>query len=403
MNAHRKPVTIAVRGSAISWAVVLVMLSAGSCRRAEDTDSGGEQRQGARAADTPGPTTSSASRAEVEALKKEAYDVIDRLIKDFPHDPTPHVVMGAVHARFGNGAEAMKCWNKCLEMNPRHLDAHAAMAVLALDEGQYEKAARRWRKAIEIDPNVPGGRVGLGRALMGLGKAKEAVAVLEEKIAATPGHLPSLLLLGKAYVVLGELAKAETHYRAAIAIEGDCTPAYYGLSMICTRLGREDQARRHMEKFRKLKAAERDKGVEFRLRYKDEPNVRRLVGLAYAEAGVFYRACGHLLKAERHWLKAAEFDPGNPVCRSMLGTLYTATGRYAQALGMYKQAVKLSPENAEYQMRLGTLHAQLSQFDEALAALKRAIELDGDNRQYRKIYQKIRRKKGLGPEEGTQK
>jgi len=384
----------------------LVILAAPSCRSAEDTpDNGARETPKQRGSETRPTATSGpaspASRAEVQELKKEAREVIARVIEDFPHSAVPHVMMGAMHARFGNGAEAMKCWEKCLKIDPRHLDAHAAMAVLALDAGQYEQAVKRWRKAMEIDPEVAGGRIGLARALMGLGKAKQAASVLEQELAKSPNQAPARTFLGKAYLVSGQFEKAGEHYKAAIAVQSDYSRAYYGLSMVCARLGRKDQARRYMEKFRKLKARDRAAAVNRKGRYRDVAAVRDLVALAYTEAGVFYRAGGYPIRAEQHWLKAAEFAPTNPVCRAMLGSLYTANLRYAEALRIYEQVVKLSPDSAEYRMRLGTLHVQLGQLDAGMAALERAIELDGDNRQYRKIYQEIRRRKGLPPAEGT--
>ena len=337
----------------------------------------------------------------MEALEKEAFDVVASLVRTFPQSETPLALMGTVHARFGDGAEAMKCWTKCLEMNPRRADVHASMAKFAFDSGQYEQAAERWRKAMEISPTLRGGRIGLARVLMGLGQGKQAAVMLEEEIQAAPDQAVSQSLLGKAYLGLGQFDKAREHYLRAVTLKPDYTRAYYGLSMACARLGEDSQARGYMEEFRKLKARDRDKAVDGKRKYNDLAAVAQLVALAYTQAGMLHRSAGNPTKAEQHWTKAAELDPKNPICRDMLVSLYLRSRKYADALPVCRQLVTMYPKNARHHAKLGAVHAQLNQLDAALADLERAIELDPDNPQYRDLYQRIRLAKGLSPKEGT--
>ncbi|MDP6547115.1 MAG: tetratricopeptide repeat protein [Phycisphaerae bacterium] len=378
-----------------------------SCRRAEDASDSKPSQQtadhqghGASTSDTL-KTPSSVQRAKVKALETEAFEMIGRLMKTFPERPAPMVLMGTVHARFGNGSEAQKCWEKSLEMDPRCAEAHAAIARFAQSTGRYEQAEARWKKAIEINPKTPGGRLGLARAMLGLGKGEQAALLLQEEIEADPGQAMSHCLLGKAYLELARFDKAKKHYQAAVALKSDFIRAYYGLSMACARLSQTDQARKYMETFRKLKSEERDNVVERKRRYDDVVAIEQLVALAYTQAGMFYKSNGYFLEAEQHWRKAADRDPRNPICRTMLGSLYAQNLRYAQALQMYEQLVKISPRNAAHHAGLGIVRVQLNQLDGALAALKCAVELDQDNPKYRKLYQEIRRMKGLVSGEGT--
>jgi len=341
------------------------------------------------------------ARAKVEALEKEAFDVIARLVRNFPQSETPLALMGTVHVRFGDGAEAMKCWEKCLKMNPRRADVYASMAKFAFEAGQYEQAAERWRKAMEISPALRGARIGLARALMGLGQGRQAAELLEKEIEVAPDQAMSQSLLAKAYLGLGQFAKARDHYRRAVTLKSDYTKAYYGLSMACARLGENSQALEHMEKFRKLKARDRDKAVDGKRNYNDLAAVSQLVALAYTQAGMLQQSAGNPSKAQQHWIRAAELDPKNPICRTMLVSLYSRTGRYAAALDVCKQLVKMSPKTASHHARLGILHAQLKQLDAALADIERAVELDPDNQKYRSLHQRIRQMKGLPPGEGT--
>lgn len=394
----------------VAWSLAVAgILASTSCHRAEDTSRGasarrdGESRRSDASSADARQAPPAAQKPGVKALEAEAVEVIERLMRRFPNRPELLVLMGSVHARFGDADKATKCWEKSLETAPRRADAHASIARVAQGAGRYEQSAERWKKALEIDPAIRGGRVGLARALMGLGKGEQAVSVLLEEIARAPREALPQYILGKAYLELGQFDKAVNCYRTAVELNPEFTRAYYGLSMACARLARDDEAREHMEKFRELKSRDRKKFVDGKRRYDDTAAVGQLVALAYTQAGLFYQSNGCLIEAEQHWLKAAELDPKNPICRTMLASAYKRTLRYAEALRMYRQLVKMSPGNADYHVGLGIMHAQLNQLDAALEALRRAVELDPENRKYRKIHQEIRRKKGLESGEDTNK
>jgi len=409
---------------AICSVAALGLFTAGACRRDEEPQDHAQSRQAGkgggqetRPADASGGPDQASSgpgqgsgdthtkspgaheqvgpeqRATVEALEREALEVSERLVGHFPKSATPLAMMGTMHARFGNSAEAMTWWKKSLEKDPRRADVHASMAQLAFSVGQYEQAAGRWQKALEFGPSRPGVRVGLARALMGLGRLKEAVETLKKEIEASPGQVQAQSFLGKAYLELGELDSAREHYGAAVALQGDYAQAHYGLSMACARLGQTEQARKHLETFRKLRAAERDKEVGHKRAYDDVVRTRQLVALAYTEAGMVYSRGRYEATAERYWRKAADLDPKNPICRTLLASLLARHLKYDEALKICERVVKMSPDNAVFLAKLGIVRAKLNRFDAALSALARAIDLDGDNQKYRDIQKDILRRK----------
>ena len=76
------------------------------------------------------PTTAKAPNAEklravpsglpatMEALKQEASDLAERTIEAFPYDPDSHALKGNSCYFSGRAADAVKSWEKCLELDP---------------------------------------------------------------------------------------------------------------------------------------------------------------------------------------------------------------------------------------------------------------------------------------------
>ena len=80
-------------------------------------------------------------------------------------------------------------------------------------------------------------------------------------------------------------------------------------------------------------------------------------------------------EAEVHWLKAAELDLKDTVCREELARLHLQGQRIGEALQILEELAEIEPRNVTYQMDIGLLNGRLSQFDAAEQAFKRAREL----------------------------
>lgn len=344
------------------------------------------------------PPERPAPRAAVEALEKEALDAVRQLIKAMPKSSDPLALMGVAHLSFGNTAEAMQWWERCLKMNSRRPDVYDGMAQVAEAKGEYEKAIELWRKVLQINPRLPDIRNKLAGVLIDSGKLNEAIAVLEEELEVAPEQRSSpLILLGKAYLQLREYAKAQEFYEAAVEIEPDHRGAWYGLATAHARLGHSEEARRFMERFQKVRAADRDADIRHkrsrRGRGRDLVRVRRLAAHVHTSVGITYHSKGYLRRAEPYWKRAAELDPKDSTCRVQLAKLYLNGGKFEKALPICEQLVKIDPANTMFRVNLGVLYAETNRIDAALAEIQRAIDLKPDNAAYRRIYQQIQEKK----------
>ncbi len=372
-----------------------VLLPAESTRSEPDGSTQSAGKTPVPDAGSPDPQSPSASPQtpetpeSVEALEAEAFAVVERLTRDFPGETDPIGMMGMLHNRLDDTAEAVKCWQQCLERDPRRADAYGAMGMIALRKQEYQEAADLMRKALGLDPALRGARHVLADALISLGRSQEAVAVLREQVEVSPENSRTFCMLGKAHRQLGEYPEARESYLQAIELDSNCTKAYYGLATALARLGHTDQARQYTEKFRQLKSREDTAHRGRRAEYTDMTWARRVLVLTHTEAGRVYLGHGFLWKAEQHLEKAADLDPTDVACRKELAPLYERTDQHRRAVEVCEQLRGIDPKDAQLHALAGALYTQIGEIDAARDAVRHALELDPDNASYRRLDQRI--------------
>lgn len=312
---------------------------------------------------------------QVAALKEEELKLVQALVRDFPNSADPIVLMGNVQLRHGNATEALKFWEKGLQLNPRRADVYKAMGWFVMGKEQYEEAIAHWQKALQIDPRMPGVHNGIARALMGLGKHAEAIEELHKDIEISPGSGASYFLLGQEYLQQKEYEKAKANYEKAVSLEPNLTNAYYGLFTVCTRLKERAKANEYMEIFKKLKAEDMKVLKDRDDAYNDLIDMRKAAAETYMLAAKMYQGRGDTQKGEQILKKAATLDPNNTVYLMQLASLYQASNRPSDALAMHKKIGEIEPNNLTCQLNIGVFSARLKQFADAEAAFAKAITL----------------------------
>jgi len=312
----------------------------------------------------------------VEALRREAQDVIQQAMKDFPKSTTPLVLMGNFHLQLGNRAEAVKWWQKVLKRDPKRADVYYRMAGVASENGDYQHTEKLCRRARQIAPTLKGVNQRLGQALLELGKPEEAAKALEEEIRRHPQTNAPYSILGQAYLQLKQFDKAVANYEKALEMTADDSRACYGMSLACLRLGQTDEAGKYRERFRKLRSAESESVRAERKTFSDLDWMCGVVARIHVDAGhAIYSRRRRLREAEWHLNRAAVLDPKDQICRQRLVDLYVHQKRYTEALKIGQQLRQLDPANPNYHLNAGVFLATLRRFDAAEEALRKGIEV----------------------------
>jgi len=302
-------------------------------------------------------------------------DVAQQLVKDFPAETAALVVLGTIYEARGNSVEAVKCWERCLKLNPKFAMAYHRLCMNAIKKTEYEEAIRLGRKADEIDPTMSGVHGSMGRALLYLGKPREAAVELEKEVRISPRASLEFFLLGQAYLQLNEYEKAKTNYEKAAQLDPNDPRTYYSLATACDKLGESDKAQEYQEKFDKLKTEEWNALRRGLIRYDELAVLRGRVAAVRLGAGRRYFQSGNAAKAEEHLRRSLVLAPANSLCLRELARFYQIAHREQDALAVCERLRAVEPGDVINLLNIGVANARLQRFDAAEAALQKAMEL----------------------------
>lgn len=315
----------------------------------------------------------------IEALNQEAFATCARLVGDLPHRPEAHAVAAFIYNRHGRNAEAARCWQKSLEVNPKFAAGYNGLGIVAAAQGEHAKAAEYLRKAIALDPQLARAHSLLVEVLLRDAKPDEACRAAEEYVKHVPHSGDSHYWLGQARLEQGKLAEAKKSHLEAIRIEPNYTPAYHSLAVICARLGQREEAKQYREKFAAMKEKELEEERKQSRSYTDLEAQVQLAASYHLAAGNVHLAFGDPRKAEAHWRRGAAIAPKSTACREALLDYYERRNRIGSALWQLDELLAIEPTNATYWIRRGRLLARISDGEGAEAAFRKAVELAPDS------------------------
>lgn len=153
--------------------------------------------------------------------------------------------------------QAFVSFQKAIQLNPRHKEAHYYLAHLYARQGKFAQAEEELRKVIEIDPDYADAHNYLGQVLEAKGQWREAIAeyraALRNPLYATPDI--ALFRLGRALAHEGESEAAMTSLEDAIKVNPPSqplAPVYLELGKVYAKLGYNTKAREALTEVTKL-------------------------------------------------------------------------------------------------------------------------------------------------------
>lgn len=346
-----------------------------------------ETKQSSGSFEPKAATAELTQEEQIAALKEEEMELARHIIKEFPDSDGSCMLMGDLYARHGDSTEAVKFWEKSLEIDPKQFDTWRNMGRIALEKEQFDQAVKLLRKALEIRPDAAGLRSDIAKALMDSGKYVEAITALEQEIKLFPSSFTARFQLAEAYRQQKEYDKAIEHYEQTIRLEPEHSHAHYGLAMVYTRMKRRDKAREHLAFFRKFRdkvnSAYSDRQVGSR---EYMASLRASIVKTYLDAERLYRKSGNIAKSEELLNRASEVDPNNTRCLERLASLYYTTNRASKALVYFEKIARADPNNPISYLNIGQVATRLRMFEKAERVFRKTIALaPNDQAGYREL------------------
>jgi tetratricopeptide (TPR) repeat protein len=119
------------------------------------------------------------------------------------------------------------------------------LGVEARRAGQMSEAIRNWEKAVEIDPANVDARYNLGLAYFESELPEEALGQLGVADSLSPGDPETLYQMGRCLEALGRVTEARRTFSRAVGLRPDWAPARAALGRILYQQGLPDSAYHH--------------------------------------------------------------------------------------------------------------------------------------------------------------
>lgn len=328
--------------------------------------------------DTPPPPDITPPPETVEQAEEEALKTATALVQHYDRNPEAWSVLGQLHVKLSDAAEAEKCWLQCLALQPDFVKAHLGLAAAAEAKADNEVAIAALQEARKIDASSPVVGRRLAKLLIQQAETEQAVTLLQQNIRLNSRSYEDWSLLGEAYTQAKDFRRAKECLEKALAIDAARPEAHYMLARACARLGFRDLATEHQQEFAKLQAAREEDRRQNNLARTDLGEMCETAALAYLGAGDVYASQGDLAEAERHWVRGATIDPRITEVRQRLASFYLQTGRFDDAVRVHKELVEIEPQNVLNYVNLGTVLANNRQIHAAEEAFAEAVRLAPD-------------------------
>lgn len=281
--------------------------------------------------------------------------------------------MGQLYHAYDLFEPAAPSYRNALRLGPDEARWHYYLGMIYHQQGRFDRAVDALEKALDQQPADAPTLLRLGRAELARDRPPMAKDYFERALAVDASCASALYGLGQAVQALGDFAAAADAFEKTLAQRPAATQVHYPLAQMLLRLGRDDEAQRHLEASASLGGAGDPPGcldpleAELQMLATGAP-IYLARGLEAGNAGLY-----DLEVAE--YRKAVSVAPDDPLALQSLGFALARRGEVAEALSNYRRAAELDPDNADLHYDLGVLLLRSGRADEALEALRRALTL----------------------------
>jgi tetratricopeptide (TPR) repeat protein len=175
-----------------------------------------------------------------------------------PGSAMAHLMLAKMMVRQRMEERSVPEIQKALELDPRLPMAHFLLGEIYLYQTNPQSALHEFKKELEINPSVWLVYWRLGDAYTRLEKYDDAEKVLKEAVWLNESFTGSYLLLGEVELKRGNLELGAGFLERALKLDPQNDYAHYSLARAYQQMGRTEEANRHFEITRSLRAEKKN-------------------------------------------------------------------------------------------------------------------------------------------------
>jgi Flp pilus assembly protein TadD/TolB-like protein len=256
--------------------------------------------------------------------------------------------------------------NRAVALNDHLAPVYVALGIVQEGTGQHEQAIRSFQRALELDPINSSAHSELGNSYLAMGKLEEAESIYKKAAQLRPDDFTSLNGLGLFYYGRGRYQDATKIFQRTTELVPDNSSGYTNLGAVYWMDGQYQNAAISYEKSLAL----------------------RPTASAYSSLGTVYFFLDRCAEAVPLMEKAAAILPKNDQVWGNLADVYgcSPNGRekaaqaYRQALQLSEALLLVNPKDAEALSRAALYMARLGENGTAVVRVKRAMQLAPNSR-----------------------
>ncbi len=179
---------------------------------------------------------------------EEALKTFDKAIEIKPDFAEGYTNRGNVLKDLGQLEEALKSYNKAIKLNPGIVQAYSNLSIVLKDLNRPEQALKSCQKAIELNPNYAQAYFNCAIILLDMDQTNEALNSFDNAIKINPQHFEAYYNRGNLQKELGHLKESLADYDNAIQLKTDFVEAYSNRGNVLKALGRHQDALKSYKK-----------------------------------------------------------------------------------------------------------------------------------------------------------
>jgi serine/threonine-protein kinase len=288
----------------------------------------------------------------------KALDAAHRAAGLNDHLAPVHTTLGLIYAGQGKYDEAVKEFQRALDLDATSDAAYRGLASSYEAMGKTSDAESAYRRAIDMRKDYWGGYSALGAFYAKTARYDDAATQFRRVIELAPENVRGYANLGAIYVFQGKLPQAEETLQKSLSIEPNYRACANLASMYFTQ-GRYSESARMFEKASQLND--------------HDARVWRNLGDAYywtpgerERAATAYKRAADLLDAQR------KVNPQDSKLMAELALSDSMLGKQAEAIGLIHQAQSSAPSDPEIMFRTAEIYQQGGDHASALNWLDRS-------------------------------
>ncbi|HEX8706285.1 MAG TPA: social motility TPR repeat lipoprotein Tgl, partial [Myxococcaceae bacterium] len=164
-----------------------------------------------------------------------------------------HYNLGLQAQQAGNIQEAINEFKRAVDLDPDSADAHNALGILLhLSYKRYDEAIKHYERALEVRPNFSEARTNLANVYLDQDRYDEAIKLYEQVLNDMLYPTPFIAQgnLGWAYFKKGDTVKGLENIRAAVTLNPKFCLGYKNLGIIYEHTGNTEESCRQFTRYR---------------------------------------------------------------------------------------------------------------------------------------------------------